>query len=134
MQANIEKFKKDLSDLIGQGQLLLVAMQYECHPAAVEQAYGDDFKKLKKSLPNFKTDYQAWYSASKALIRQLLPDRLADFSRHYEKPKPRKDIDFENYRIEDFLQGLRVTCSGQLIPDTILSFSSASAGASPSLN
>ncbi|KPQ23802.1 MAG: hypothetical protein HLUCCA13_11725 [Halomonas sp. HL-48] len=109
MQANIEKFRKDLDSLIKQGQLLLVAMQYDCHPEAVEEAYGEDFKKLKKSLPNFKIEYQGWYSASKALIKQLLPDRLADFTRHYEKPKPRKDITFENYRVEDYLQGLRVT-------------------------
>jgi hypothetical protein len=38
-----------------------------------------------------------------------LPDRLADFVRHYEKPKPRKDISYENYRIEDYLQGLSIT-------------------------
>jgi hypothetical protein len=50
-----------------------------------------------------------WYSEARALIRQLLPDRLADFVRHYEKPKPRKDITAENYRIEDYLQGLTVT-------------------------
>ena len=46
---------------------------------------------------------------AKVLIKQLLPDRLADFARHYEKPKPRKDISVENYRIEDFLQGLTAT-------------------------
>lgn len=109
MQANIEKFRKDLNSLIDQGQLLFVAMQYDCDPKTVEEAYGEDFKKIKKVLPNFKTEYQGWYSASKALIKQLLPDRLSDFTRHYEKPKPRKDITFENYRIEDNLQGLRVT-------------------------
>ena len=38
-----------------------------------------------------------------------MPDRLDDFVRHYEKPKPRKDISYENYRIEDYLQGLNVT-------------------------
>ena len=43
------------------------------------------------------------------MIKQLLPDRLVDFVRHYEKPKPRKDISYENYRIEDYLQGLNVT-------------------------
>lgn len=32
------------------------------------------------------------------------------------------------------LEVVRVDCSGQLIPDTALSFSSATAGASPSLN
>ena len=43
---------------------------------------------------------QPWYSEAKVLIRQLLPDRLSDFVRHYEKPKPRKDITYESYRIE----------------------------------
>lgn len=43
------------------------------------------------------------------LIKQILPDRLSDFVRHYEKPKPRKDITYENYRIEDYLQGLNIT-------------------------
>jgi hypothetical protein len=43
------------------------------------------------------------------LVRRLLPDRLSDFVRHYEKPKPRKDITFESYRIEDCLQGLSVS-------------------------
>ncbi len=42
------------------------------------------------------------------LVRQPLPDRLSDFVRHYEKPKPRKDITHENYVIEDYLQGLHV--------------------------
>ena len=42
----------------------------------------------------------------------MLPDRLSDFVRHYEKPKPRKDISFENYSIEDCLQGLTVITGG----------------------
>jgi hypothetical protein len=41
-----------------------------------------------------------------ALIKQLLPDRLSDFRSYYEKPKQRKNITRENYRIEDYLQGL----------------------------
>jgi hypothetical protein len=63
------------------------------------------------NLPRFRDKYQSWYSEAKVLIRQLLPDRLSDFVRLYEKPKPRKHISFENYRIEDCLQGLSVTKS-----------------------
>ncbi len=48
---------------------------------------------------------------AKTLISQLLPNRLDDFVRHYQKPKPRKDIDYESYRIEDYFQGLTVTKS-----------------------
>lgn len=62
-----------------------------------------------KALPSFNEEYQTWYSEAKVLIKQLLPDRLNDLVRHYEKPKPRKEISFENYRIEDYLQGLTTT-------------------------
>jgi hypothetical protein len=64
---------------------------------------------MLKALPLFTDDYQSWYSEAKVLIGQLLPDRLSDFVRLYEKPKPRNDVTFENYRIEDYLQGLNVT-------------------------
>ncbi len=109
MQASLEKYKKDLERLISKGDLLHIAMQYECSSEQIRKALGDDAKKSIKNLPKFNEEYQAWYSETKVLIKQLLPDRLADFSRHYEKPKPRKDINYENYRIEDYLQGLSVT-------------------------
>ncbi len=60
-------------------------------------------------MPSFKGEYQTWYSEAQALIKQLLPDRLQDFIRYYEKPKGRKEITVENYRIEDLLQGLTGT-------------------------
>lgn len=109
MQANLEKYKQDMERLVKKGELLHMAMQHECFPDEVKDALGKDADKIIKKLPKFNEDYQAWYSEVKALIKQLLPDRLSDFSRHYEKPKPRKDISYENYRIEDFLQGLNVT-------------------------
>jgi hypothetical protein len=42
-------------------------------------------------------------------LKQLLPERVSDFVRLYEKPKNRKDITSENYVIEDALQGLVIT-------------------------
>ena len=62
-----------------------------------------------QALPSFRDKYQPWYSEARALVRQLLPDRLSDFTRYYEKPKSRKNITFENYTIEDYLHGLNVT-------------------------
>ena len=109
MISNLEKYKKDLETLVKKGGMLLIAMQNECFPEQVAKALGANAKEYIKSLPIFKNDYQAWYSEAKVVIKQLLPDRLSDFERHYEKPKPRKDITFDNYRIEDYLQGLNVT-------------------------
>jgi hypothetical protein len=109
---NLDRYKQDLDALVKTGEQLEMSIQAECYPeefkAQVKEALGDKTKDLLKALPGFAGAYQRWYSEAKVLIRQLLPDRLADFVRHYEKPKPRKEITYESYRIEDFLQGLSV--------------------------
>jgi len=116
MSSNLDRYKKDLESLLGNGRDLLYAMQAECSPEAfkkhVAKLVQGDEKKVKMfldALPSFRNTYQGWYSEANALIKQLLPDRLADFESHYGKPKGRKDITYENYKIEDYLQGLRVT-------------------------
>lgn len=113
MATNLDRYKKDLEDLIAHGDMLLLGMQAECFPteitAQIREKFGDEADAVLKELPKFAVDYQAWYSEAKALIRQLLPDRLDDFVRLYEKPKSRKAISYENYRIEDYLQALKVT-------------------------
>ena len=114
MISNLEKYKKDLDQLIADGELLFNSMQKECLPEQFEEAWKKVFKtKYKdfvKKLPSFSGKYQDWYSESLVLIKQLLPDRVSDFTKLYEKPKTkRKDITHENYTIEDHLQGLTVT-------------------------
>ena len=113
MATNLDRFKKDLDRLVKMGSRLELAIQHECFPdemkKALDKQLGKKADKYIKDLPSFKASYQRWYSEAIALLRQVLPDRLSDFIRHYEKPKPRKDITYENYRIEDYLQGLRVT-------------------------
>jgi hypothetical protein len=117
MASNLERYKRELAELIERGKRLHIAIQAQALP----EEFGKVIRKVKgkeeadaylKELPSFRDDYQAWYSEARAVVRQLLPDRLADFVRHYEKPKGRKDITFDNYRIEDFLQGLHVNRVG----------------------
>jgi len=57
-------------------------------------------------------DYQTWYSQALSVIRTLLPERLAEFEDQYRVTK-RKEIDYLNYTISDYLLGLTVTRSGQ---------------------
>lgn len=113
MLKNLDKYKTDFDRLLAQGNLLIIAMQHECYPEKMEQSLEKSLGKKAESfiseLPSFGDEYQSWYSEAKVLIKQLLPDRLADFIRHYEKPRPRKDISHESYRIEDYLQGLNIT-------------------------
>lgn len=111
---NIEKYKNDLKLLIDKGDNLNISIKYECYPDKVKEQIMEAFKEenkakdiIKKILP-FNKEYQIWYSESLVLIKQLLPDRLSDFIRLYEKPKIRKIIEYGNYVMEDYLQTLTV--------------------------
>ncbi|MCI0560080.1 MAG: hypothetical protein MN733_16445 [Nitrososphaera sp.] len=124
MSSNIDRYKKDFERLQNTAVLIEQAFTYHVYDkqyeAAVLKSCNGDKKAAKAhldALPDIKNSYQSWYSECIALLKQLLPDRLSDFVRLYEKPKSRKEIDFENYRIEDALQGLRVTRSGEVIVD-----------------
>ena len=91
MASNIDRFKTDLEKLIAKGAALHPAMQYACYPEKVEAALKEQLKdktaQYLKDLPDFDSAYQRWYTEAQAVIRQLVPDRLPDFIRHYEKPK-----------------------------------------------
>ncbi len=51
------------------------------------------------------------------VLRQLLPARVVNFVGLYEKPKGRKELTIENYVIQDYLRGLRVTFRGEVTVD-----------------
>jgi hypothetical protein len=113
---NLDKYKKDLIELIETGEKLDISMKHQVYKENVEEQVLEKLGKEKgeeyiKNIISFKTNYQSWYSESLVLIRQLLPDRVNDFMKLYEKPKTRKKIEYGNYVIEDFLQNLTVTTS-----------------------
>ena len=118
---NLDRYKKDLEYLIARGDRLFLAMQHECTPqefvASAQQALGDKAEKVIQGLPGFRDEYQPWYSEAKALVRQLLPDRLSDFTGYYEKQNSRKakDITSENYMIADYLDGFNVSIGGERV-------------------
>jgi len=113
MLSNVDRYKRDLDSLLQGGERLLLSLQRECFPIESERPIKkrprDEASDPFDSMPSFRDAYQPWYSEAKVLIKQLLPDRLADFVRYYEKPKPRKEVTCESYRIEDCLQGLSIT-------------------------
>ncbi len=116
MTSNLERYKKDLEQLIIEGDSLFNAMQFECYPkefkTQAKKTFNEkQYSELLKNLPSFKEKYQCWYTESLSIIKLLLPDRMNDFVKLYEKPKGRKDIKYGNYVIEDYLQGLSVTWS-----------------------
>ena len=112
--SNLDRFKKDMEILILRGKQLEFSMQRECMGKKFDTQIKDTLKDKAadwlKALPSFTEQYQSWYSEALTVVKQILPDRVSDFTRHYEKPKSRKEITWENYHIEDYLQGLTVTC------------------------
>ncbi|MGF7054014.1 hypothetical protein GGC47_003202 [Bosea sp. OAE752] len=117
MSERTKKFAEELDRLIKQGSQLNIAMHLDCYG---QKQKDEIYSKLGKEkgeefiakLPDFKKEYQAWYSEAQAVIKQVLPDRLSDFRSYFEYQKPRKQIDFQNYMIRDYLQGLQITRGG----------------------
>lgn len=122
MSEKTKKFENDLDRLINKGDMLRMAIQYECYGEEFKQQVGEAFGEDKvesyiKELPQFKLEYQAWYSEALSLIKQVLSDRLEDFTSYYEYPRVRKEISFQNYMIRDYLQGLQITKHGVVAVD-----------------
>ena len=75
---NLEQYKGDLNQLLETGKDLHFAMQFECYPEQFKRVAkkNPEVQAMFGNLPLFSEGYQAWYSEAKALVRQLLPDRL----------------------------------------------------------
>lgn len=122
MTSNIEKYKKDLSRLIGSGNQLLYAMYNESDPRQFDKQIKKQLKtpekraKFKKGLPYVNTEYQPWYSESLAVVKIVLPERVDDFVGFYQKPTNRKTLDYSNYSIADYLNNtIRKDGFGEII-------------------
>jgi hypothetical protein len=107
---NLDRYKDDLDKLIRQGDRLYLALLMDAAPAAAKKAGWTEDKRA--TLPNVRTEYQAWYSEALTTIRQLLPDRVEDFVGYYKLAKPpqrKEQLNASTYRISDYLQGISVT-------------------------
>lgn len=71
-------------------------------------AKGDDTKGL-----DFRREYDSWYTVSRRIVKQLVPEREADFIELYKFPGNRKETNYDTYRIFDFLQGTMVRRLGE---------------------
>lgn len=104
---SFERYKKDISKLVDEGELLALAMQLSEYPETAKQYRAETLAKIK--MPIFRSTYQSWYSEAIVCIAQLLPDRVDDFTSYYKSPRVRKQIDYENYTISDYLQSVTIT-------------------------
>lgn len=95
----IKKIKEECQNLRKEGTLLLKSFVIECETL--------DKPKKEKDLPDFKLNYEQWYSKSYLVIKQFLPDRLSDFISLYKLDK-RKEITCSTYTISDALLGITI--------------------------
>lgn len=65
MSSNLEKYKKDIDNLIKKGEKLLSIL------------------KTNEVLIKFRKKYEIWYSESLSLIKIVLPNRAEDFEKYY---------------------------------------------------
>lgn len=128
--SNLEKYRKDLDSLIAESRplkkslLLTCAGENKFRETLVRSGESEEAAtSILNSIKPFRSTYQHWYSEALPLVKQLLPDRLNDFVKLYEKPKTRKSISFESYRIEDACQGLKTTLRGEIQADATAAIS-----------
>jgi len=127
MTTNLDRFKQDIEHLVQRGLILKLAMQRERQGDEAFVSWLKESKVAKtevllKETPEFKSEYEAWYSESLALLKQVLPDRVQNFISMYEKPKGRKEVLYDNYVLQDFMQGLTVRHAGRVVVDTSAAF------------
>ena len=60
-----------------------------------------------REVGKLESNYQQWYTECRAVIKQLLPDRLDEFDQLYKGDGHRKATDFTSYTIQDWLVGNR---------------------------
>ena len=110
MESNIEKFRKEIHGLCIDGLLLESGLRNEMGVPYSDKdlngVSGEMITKIKKAT--FKDQYQKWYNASLAVIKQLLPDRVSDFVSAYHQDT-KKEKNLTNYGIEDYILGITLT-------------------------
>lgn len=128
MATTPKSLKKDIGDLYNRGVELLLHEVRE-QPAAPTKTVakkaagrGKPEEPAKPTRPiNLHMDYQNWYSQCLPVVRQLLPDRYAEFCEQYKYEK-RKDISYTTYTVSDYMIGLQVKQYGEPLFNTKSAF------------
>ena len=106
MSTNLERFKADLAKLTALGaQMTLDLLSRDPETA---KARGSESQEAAKQIKaSFERDYQRWYTEACVVIKQLVPDRLAEFISLYHGVGKRKRVDCGTDNFQDWLNGVR---------------------------
>lgn len=116
---NLDKFKKDIEDLLDKSTRLQIGFLKETGQL---ENLNDKDKILKKYEPlEFNRNYEVWYTESYQVIKQIIPDRLNDFTLLYKNEK-RKLLDYATYTISDAIIGTVTKRGYETIVDSKAAF------------
>lgn len=107
---NLSKYQQDLERLVKKGGKLLYGLGQENFS---ELSEAEKIAYKGKESADFRSNYEDWYSESFEILRQILPNRLEDFKHLYKPESKRKEINFGNYTLSDYMIGLTVRWAGE---------------------
>ena len=111
MTTNLSRYRADLDKLAQRTSAMFLDLLYR-EMAARKTLSKDQQEAADKVSGTFERVFQKWYTEAHALIRQLTPDRLAEFELLYKGDGKRKEINGNNYCIQDWLNGIRSPTHG----------------------
>jgi hypothetical protein len=114
MASRVETMQKELAELVRSGDLLYYSLADDLKK--LPEKFKKQLREKNIELPRFDSAYETWYSEAQRVVKQILPDRLDDFVKHYKNEK-RKEIDFLTYTISDALLGLTTRKYGDVVAD-----------------
>ncbi len=104
--SNLDKYKDDLDALVALGSKMDLDLTYRNlkDQGKLDEKHKESAAKIKGSL---EQEYQRWFTGARAVIKQLLPDRLTEFDHLYKGDGKRKEINSTTFNIQDWLNGIR---------------------------
>lgn len=105
MTTNLDRFKTDLTKLLSLGDDMWWGMALRSK--SDDELDAKEKVAKEKFRHHFERNYQNWYSQAYAVLKQIMPDRLSEFSYLYHGDGKRKQINTETYHIQDWLNGIR---------------------------
>jgi len=106
--SNLSRFKVDLDKLLVLGNDLHLSWVIDnaTDKEILEIEKKENGKEAIKRLQGlFRKQYQNWYTAASALVKQLIPDRHTEFVNYYLIDPRRKEIGYGTYKIQDWMNG-----------------------------
>ncbi len=106
MATNLDKHRSDLDSVVALADKMLsdLHFRYLREQKQLDKAQHEKAKQLEGC---FESDYQGWFTEAIAIVRQLIPDRVAEFDHLYKGDGKRKAVNESTYNIQDWLNGVR---------------------------